>query len=369
MSVDTGSDGQAKQASPVGDVRPIVAGSGKSFAVPLFIAGTAIVAIMLFTALDANRRGLAAPATLRPAEILTEVGSRVPLLYIPPERQEEPPLPIVPIEEEGIVDFPAPAPPFMDEPVFDRSSTLEPNPFPEQPSIAPARPPGAVLVYDRSGGGARSAAGAADQPGAQATIPGSDTANQRVRAGRLSNPSTTVIQGTVIPAVLETAIDTNRGGPARAIVSRNVFGFDGTRVLIPRGSRLIGQYGTSLTAGQNRVLVEWTRLVRPDGATIALDSPSADRLGRPGIRGDVNSHFWERFASAIFRTSLDVGAALATQQIGNGAFVVLPQTLRESGSSNATTPEVQRTLSVDQGVAVSVFVARDLDFTPVERGR
>ncbi len=370
MSQDAPQTPPADQAKEALDIRPVVAEGGKSYAVPIFIAGLVIAAVFLFSALDANRRGLAAPTTTAPAATLTEVESRVPALFVPPERIEE----IEPVTNE-IEDEPASQP--AEPPLFEDFVPYAPPSLPPPPSaeqgpqqLTPGNATiGSVLVYDRGGNRALATGTTVAQQGAQAAGQQSDAGEQRVRAARLSNPSTTVIQGTVIPAVLETAIDTNRSGPARAIVSRDIFGFDGTRILIPRGSRLIGEYGTGLNAGQNRVLVEWTRLVRPDGATIALDSPSADRLGRAGIRGDVDSHFWERFASAIFRTALDVGTVLATQQIGDGAFVVFPQNLREAGNEGTAPQRFQRTLSVDQGTAVSVFVARDLDFTPVERGQ
>ena len=111
--------------------------------------------------------------------------------------------------------------------------------------------------------------------------------------------------------MLETALDSTRPGFARAIVSRDVRGFDGSRVLIPRGSRLIGEYRSEVAPGQRRALVNWTRLIRPDGVTIAIGSPAGDPLGRGGIRARVNSHFFERFAGAILQSALDIGVNLA----------------------------------------------------------
>ena len=99
-----------------------------------------------------------------------------------------------------------------------------------------------------------------------------DGSGDRVRAQRFSNPSFTVPIGTVMPAILETALDSTRSGSARAIIQQNIHGFDGRRILIPRGSRLYGEYQGDLQPGQNRALVTWTRLMRPDGVTIALNS-------------------------------------------------------------------------------------------------
>ena len=143
-------------------------------------------------------------------------------------------------------------------------------------------------------------------------------------------------------------------------------GFDGTRVLIPRGSRLYGEYGSDVSAGQKRALIRWTRLTRPDAVIINLNSPAADPLGRAGVEGKVNSHFFTRFGSAILQSVLNIGVGLATRSVsGNGLILALP------GSTQNVTgvqPEqVQRTLKVKQGTSVSVFVSRDLDFSSVDQ--
>ena len=180
-----------------------------------------------------------------------------------------------------------------------------------------------------------------------------------------ANPATTIPKGAVMQAVLETALDSTRGGPARAIISRDIKGFDGTRVLVPRGSRLYGEYKSDVSAGQNRAMIQWVRLMRPDGAVINLDSPSADPLGRAGVKGRVNSHFFEKFGGAILQSSLNLGVALATRNVANGTLVLgLPGSTQTLG---LPPPEAVRpTIKVLQGTPVSVFVARDLDFTKVE---
>lgn len=188
--------------------------------------------------------------------------------------------------------------------------------------------------------------------------------SERVRAGRLANPAFTVPQGTVIPAVLETALDSTRPGGVRALVQRDIYGFDGSRVLIPRGSRLYGEYEANLQAGQSRALVRWTRLLRPDGVTIALDSPASDPLGRAGIKGDVDSKFFQRFGGAILQSVLDIGVGIATREATDGVVVALPGSTQNIDVTEGD--QVQRTLKVEHGTSVSVFVARDLDFSTVD---
>lgn len=191
------------------------------------------------------------------------------------------------------------------------------------------------------------------------------TSPARVRADRFANPSRTVPQGTVIPAVLETAIDSTKPGGVRALVQRNIHAFDGSRVLIPRGSRLYGEYDAQIERGENRALIRWTRLIRPDGVIIALDSPASDPLGRAGIKGKVDGKFFQRFGGALLQSVLDIGVGVATREATDGVIVALP------GSTQNVTPrvsegEIRPTLKVRHGTSVSVFVARDLDFSSVE---
>ena len=145
----------------------------------------------------------------------------------------------------------------------------------------------------------------------------------------------------------------------------SVFGFDGSRVLIPKGSRLIGEYKADLAPGQNRALIQWQRLMRPDNAIINLESPAADPLGRAGVQGKVNSHFLARFGGAILQSSLSIGTQVAVNQLSDGTFVyAIP--LATQAIPTPSGDKVQPTLTVKQGTSVSVFVAKDLDFSTVE---
>ena len=185
----------------------------------------------------------------------------------------------------------------------------------------------------------------------------------RVKAQRFENPGYTVPLGTIMPAVLETALDSTRSGSARAIIQQNIFSFDGSRVLIPRGSRLYGQYEGDLKAGQNRALITWTRLMRPDGVTIALESDASDQLGRAGIKGRVDSKFLQRFGGALLQSVLDIGVGIATREATDGLIVALP-----GSTQNITRIDQQQvlpTLTVKHGTSISVYVARDLDFLDV----
>lgn len=187
---------------------------------------------------------------------------------------------------------------------------------------------------------------------------GDDTA----RAVALSDPGSIIIQGTLITAVLETAVDTSLPGYARAVVSRDVRSFDGSRVLVPQGSRLIGRYRSGVSMGQTRAFIIWTRLVRPDGLWVELASPTTDESGRTGLEGDVDTHFFDRFGSAIILSI--VGSAASV--VSSTADVVISSTSDAQSAAAAAmqaSGNIPPTIAIPQGEPIRVFVARDLDFS------
>lgn len=329
--------------------------------------GAVIAAALLFSVLDARRRALSAPA-VRPAPTeLVGASQALPPLYIPPVSRAASALPVAPsprpvvaLREPQARPAPAPSPPSYSQP-----PPISYAPPPPEAVPAPRTSGGAILIVDSQ---ARPAAdgGAASAAGSQSAASLGTTA--RSRAGSIANRATTVPQGTLIPAVLETAMNSTGAGFARALVQRDVHGFDGTRVLIPRGSRLIGEYASDTSPGQKRAFVTWTRLIRPDGVTIALQSPATDPVGVGGVRAKVNSHFFERFAGSILQTAMLIGGNLAARSVGDSVVIALPGSLPGAGTTTQAT-QIPPTLSVRQGTSISVFVARDLDFTGVEAPR
>ena len=174
-----------------------------------------------------------------------------------------------------------------------------------------------------------------------------------------------VAQGTIIQAILETAINSDLPGMIRGQVSEDVRSFDGSSVMIPKGSRLIGRYSSNIEIGQNRIVAVWTRLIRPDGNSIALGSPASDDLGVSGLTGTVDTHFTERFGSAALISVLAGLSGYGTSQIDD---VAGRDTATGVGDdfTGAASGSFERYLSLaptiraDQGSRVSVFVARDL---------
>ena len=352
----------AIESPAIPDPRPLVARNLSNRAPWVFAALAALGGLALFAALEA-RRAEKVVDPLRPVQVAGDIMiSPPPPLAIPepqtPSSPGWPPYGAWPQSAPVAAPvLPARAAPTKPAGRSVAQSYMPPAPLPYYPMPAASPPPsGPMTVYQ---------APAVPQPAAMASeAPGKD--NQRVKAGHFANPSMTVPQGAVIQAVLETALDSTRAGPARAIVSRDVSSFDGTRVLIPRGSRLYGEYKADLSSGQSRAMIQWTRLIRPDGVVIALDSPSADSLGRAGVGGKVNSHFFARFGNALLRTMLNVGVSYGTSQATGGTVVVgLPGAMTPAPVPQAE--NIRPTLKVAQGTPVSVFVSRDLDFSEVER--
>jgi type IV secretion system protein VirB10 len=359
-------------------VRPVVALPRSGLPTAVLIAGMVAAAIILFVILDSRRRAPAEPTVRVRASDLAGTAAPPPPLFIPPAvppaavaavPAAEPPLAVQPppvrIPTPQYIPQPAPYVPPQPQPFIQ---TYQP---PQGASSVPRQASGPTLVLDTTSSAQSVGPGGPGGPGGQGLSDAfaGDQSVGRVRSGVFTNRSTTVAQSTLIPAVLETAFDSRRPGFARAIVSRDVRGFDGTKVLIPRGSRLTGEYRSDIQTGQKRALINWTRLIRPDGVTIALGSPAADTLGRGGVRGKYNSHFFERFTGAILQSALDIGANVATRAAAGSVIVALPGSTQNSTAQLLQSGRIVPTLTVKAGTSISVFVARDLDFSRTEARR
>lgn len=232
-----------------------------------------------------------------------------------------------------------------------------------------------AMIVDLSAHGASGAQSAVDASSVSAALGGEALTGderfsarlggggQTAQARALTNPRTTIPQGVIIAGVLETAINSDLPGYVRALVSRDVRSFDGSTVLVPRGSRLIGQYRAATALGQSRAFVIWTRLMRPDGVAIDLNSPGADALGRGGLAGETDRHFIRRFGSAMLLTAFGAAANAAAD---TQTQVIIGAT-RNDAASIALDEEIAigPTIRVPQGEPVRIFVSRDLDFSAV----
>ena len=198
---------------------------------------------------------------------------------------------------------------------------------------------------------------------------------EAVPARLLRTTAYTITEGTVIPAVLETAINSDLPGLVRSINAADVYSHDGSQLLIPKGSRLVGRYQSDIRRGQVRVFIIWTRIIRADGLSVMINSPGTDPLGRAGLEGDVDTHFFKIFGAAILLSILDGGIDVAVEMArrqGDDSTAIIQ---RDRGMSRAAelalqdSIRIQPTIHIDQGTAISIQVARDLDFEAVEMAR
>lgn len=194
-----------------------------------------------------------------------------------------------------------------------------------------------------------------------------------VSAKNLPHPLWTVPAGEMIPATLETSIHSALAGMTRAITTRDIYALSGNKLLIPKGSTLVGQFNAQVQQGQSRIFVVWNRLQLSNGIIVNLNSPSSDSLGRSGQAADyIDRHFFERFSQAALLSVL--GAYVATGDVsGQDQYNSLSQyrmnianSFQQSANQSlAQDMKINPTLQINQGTLINVFVAHDLDFYKV----
>lgn len=193
-----------------------------------------------------------------------------------------------------------------------------------------------------------------------------------VSADRIAAPaSPNILQaGAVISAALVTGIRSDLPGQITAQVTENIYDSPtGRNLLVPQGTRIIGEYESGVGFGQRRVLLVWNRLILPNGKSIVLErQPGADTQGYAGLEDGVDYHWWDLAKAAALSTLLGVGAELATDDnnrlvsaIRNGA----QDTINDTGQQIVRRQlNIQPTLTIRPGFPVRVVVTRDLVLEP-----
>lgn len=297
------------------------------------------------------------------------------IVKIPP-----PPPPPPPTEEADTTEFNVPPPPVPGAPPPPEAVEAPAEEFPE-------RFRSKLVVIDNASAGEQG--NLTGNGGEGLTVAGEDRSSKflaaaasigdrSARARKIERIDALVPEGTLIPGILETAIVSDLPGQVRAIVSQDVYSFDGRRILIPTGTRLIGEYQSEITRGQTRIFVVWTRMLRDDGVSVRLNSIGADSLGRAGLTGRVDKKFRERFGAAILLSIVGAGASYLTgygseaaagdNDDAQNAEELARETLAQTFSDMANQAlgdslRIPPTISVSQGERIFVFVRQDLDFS------
>jgi len=191
-------------------------------------------------------------------------------------------------------------------------------------------------------------------------------------AGVLQNRQFLLAKGAQIDCDLKTALSSDVPGMTSCVVTRNVYSDDGSTVLIERGSEATGEYQSNMKQGQTRIFVLWDRVKSPEGVVVNLDSPGTDPLGRSGLDGYVDNHWFERLGAAFMLSIVQdaIGYETAKAQSSGGGGSVTFTNSSQTGDQMASkildsTINIPPTISKNQGERVNIFVARDLDFSKV----
>ncbi|WP_343230620.1 TrbI/VirB10 family protein [Xanthomonas euvesicatoria] len=274
----------------------------------------------------------------------------VPLVQSP----SMPPLPPMPPDE---IETTAPAPERPRAPTL-----LERRILAEQQSAVP----------DSSG-----IAGIPGQPEAQSATPRDE---QVTLAKPISNPDGLLVRGTYIRCVLETRILSDFGGYTSCIVTEPVYSINGHNLLLPKGSKMLGEYSAG-EPSTRRLQVVWDRVTTPTGLDVTLVGPGIDTLGSSGHPGQYNAHWGNKIASALFisllsdafkyaaaeygpeTTTIGVGSGIVTQQpFESNTARTMQQLAEQAVEKSGRRPA---TLTINQGTVLNVYVAKDVDFSAV----
>jgi type IV secretion system protein VirB10 len=213
--------------------------------------------------------------------------------------------------------------------------------------------------------GAQSAAGPTESGDIAALL--RPTVTTAVRAQVLPTQRLLLPKGAFLDCTLETAIDSTLPGMTTCVLATDTFGVDGQVVLLERGTKLVGETRGQVQQGSARLFVLWDEARTPTGVIVPLASPGTDELGRSGLPGTVDRHFWERFGAAMLVSVIDAAVQGAVQSSrGNGTVIVNP-----SATQDVMTEILKGTINIPptvvkhQGDRIQVLVARDLDFRSV----
>jgi type IV secretory pathway VirB10-like protein len=176
-----------------------------------------------------------------------------------------------------------------------------------------------------------------------------------------------------LPAVLEQALNSDLPGDIRAMVRSDVYdSATGHYLLIPQGAKLVGNYNSNVSYGQDGLQVVWTRLIFPDGSSLDLDGMNGlDVKGATGLRADVDHHYRRLFGTALLTSLFSAGLsvsqnrgqqnALLTPSAGQLASEAVAQQVTQMGIEiTRKNLNVAPTIKIPMGYRFNVRVNRDI---------
>jgi type IV secretion system protein VirB10 len=278
--------------------------------------------------------------------------------------EEVPPLPLLPPPPAERAAMTAPTPPLPAGPTLaERRMGVQPTdtaPGPGSDPIAQALLAGLPRVQ----------AGGAEQPVQPA-------ATDTTTAQYLQHPDALLLRGTYIRCILESRIVTDVPGFASCVVTEPVYSVNGQRLLIPKGSKISGKYNGEPSGP--RVAVVWDRITTPSGIDVTMASPGVDDLGSAGHPGDYDAHWGSRIGASMMISLISDGFRYAAAEYGPETTTIANGVVTQSPFESTTARTMERlanqalakaanrpaTVTIPQGTALNVYVARDVDFSGV----
>jgi type IV secretion system protein VirB10 len=188
---------------------------------------------------------------------------------------------------------------------------------------------------------------------------------ETARATVVSDRAFLLSAGTLVPCTLQTAINSTQAGYVSCVIGQDVYSEDGRVVLLDKGTKVLGQFSGGITQGQARLFVLWTRALTPRGVAIDLGSPASDELGRSGMAGGVDTMFWQRFGGALMLSVLEDLGNIASSHFAGAGTQTTQVPADTASTALQSSINIRPILKKNQGDQVTIFVAKDFDFSGV----
>jgi type IV secretion system protein VirB10 len=191
------------------------------------------------------------------------------------------------------------------------------------------------------------------------------TATAQISAAQLGSRSFVLTKGSFIPCVLETQLISNVFGMTSCIVTHHVYSDDGKIILLERGSKATGNYGSNLRNGDTRLAVVWDRIKSPKGVVIDINSPASDGLGAMGVNGSIDKHWFERIGGAVLLSLLQDTVQYAGSSLAYHNYIKEQKNLTASQNQLTSNSEQTSTTITDPKTGISTTVTKQSSNGPL----